>query len=205
MKLSRAEKRRKVAREAANLIYFGMEKEFKQAKIKAANALGVNILPANIEVAEEIDKIADEHEGQARQERLVKMRREALKAMKILEKYNPVLVGSVWRGTIHRGSDIDIIVFHHEPNDVLRTLEKSNLKITQTQNVTVTVKGKKHESLHIFFESPAKEKFEVIVRGFEERLRKEKCDIYGDAITGLDVEELEKLLEESPTRRFVPF
>jgi predicted nucleotidyltransferase len=197
--------RKKVAREAANLIYFNMEKEFRQAKIKAANALGVNFLPTNIEVAMEIDRIADEHEGQARQERLAKMRQEALRVMKLLEKYNPVLVGSVWRGTIHRESDIDIVVFHDKPENILKTLKKSELKITQTQTITTTEKGKKRISLHIFLESPTKEKFEVIVRSLEERFRKEKCDIYGDVITGLDVKKLEKLLKESPARRFVPF
>lgn len=205
MKLNRAEIRKKVAMEAASLIYFGIEKEFKQAKIKAANALGVKFLPANIEVAKEIDKIADEHEGQARQERLVKMRQEALKVMKILEKYDSILVGSVWRGTIHRESDIDIIVFHHKPKGVLEALGKSALKIIQTQNVATTEKGKKRSSFHIFLESPTREKFEIIVRSPEEHLRKEKCDVYGDTITGLDVKELEKLLKESSTKRFVPF
>lgn len=116
---------KKVARKAANLIYLGIEKEFKQAKIKAANALGANFLPTNIEVAMEIDKIAEEHEGQARQEQLVKMRREALKAMKFMDKYHPRLVGSVWRGTIHHESDIDITVYHDRPEEVLRTLEKA--------------------------------------------------------------------------------
>lgn len=196
--------RKKVAREAANLIYFGIEKEFKQAKIKAANALGANFLPTNIEVAMEIDKIAEEHEGQARQEQLVKMRREALKAMKFLDKYHPRLVGSVWRGTIHRESDIDITVYHDRPEEVLRTLEKSDLKIVHTQNVATAKNGRKVMSFHIFLESPTKEKFEVIVRGFEELSRKEKCDIYGDFITGLNVKELEKILEEDPAKRFVP-
>ncbi|MEM2254872.1 MAG: tRNA adenylyltransferase, partial [Candidatus Bathyarchaeia archaeon] len=91
--------RRKVAREAANLLYLGVEKEYKQAKLRAAKVLGVNVLPTNLEVAMELDKIAEENEGKKRQERLVQMRKEALKLMKILEKYSPVLVGSVWRGT----------------------------------------------------------------------------------------------------------
>jgi predicted nucleotidyltransferase len=205
LKLNRAERRKKVAREAANLIYLGIEKEFRQAKIKAANALNVKFLPANIEVAMEIDKIADENEGQTRQERLVKMRQEALKVMKLLEKHNPILVGSVWRGTIHRESDIDIVVFQDKPENVLRALEKSDLKIMQTQTVTITEKGRKRVSFHVFLESPTKEKFEVIIRSLEERFKKEKCDIYGDAVTGLDLKELKRLLRESPTKGFVPF
>jgi len=202
---NRAERRKKVAKEAASLIYFGMEKEFKQAKVKAADALGVKFLPTNIEVAMELDKIADEYEGKARQERLIKMRREALDVMKLLVKYHPIVVGSVWRGTIHHQSDIDIIVFHDKPEEVQKTLEKSGLKIVHTQQVTAMEEEDKRYSLHIFLESPTREEVEIIVRSPEERSRKEKCDVYGDFITGLNVEELEKLLKENPTKRFVPF
>ncbi|MEM3596578.1 MAG: nucleotidyltransferase domain-containing protein [Candidatus Bathyarchaeia archaeon] len=205
MKTSRTEKRKKVAREAASLIYFGVEKEFKQAKVRAAEAFGVKFLPTNIEVAVELDRIADEYEGKARQERLIKMRREALSIMKLLAKYYPIVVGSVWRGTIHHQSDIDIIAFHDKPEEVQETLEKSGLKIVHAQQVTAVDKEEKRDSLHIFLESPTKEEIEVIVRSPEERLRKERCDIYGDIITGLGIEELEKLLKENPIKRFVPF
>jgi len=76
--------RRKIAREAANLLYHGIEKEYKQAKLRAAEVLGINVLPTNLEVAIELDKIAEENEGATRWERLVQMRQEALKLMKIL-------------------------------------------------------------------------------------------------------------------------
>jgi len=85
--------RKKVAREAAALLYFKLEKEYKQAKIKAAKILGVNFLPTNREIARELDKIAEENEGSIRQQNLVKKRREALKTMKILKAYNPILIG----------------------------------------------------------------------------------------------------------------
>lgn len=199
------EKRKKVAREAASLIYFGMEKEFKQAKVKAAEALGVKFLPTNVEVAMELDRMADEYEGKARQTRLIKMRQEAFSVMRLLLKYNPILVGSVWRGTIHHQSDIDIIAFHDKPEEVQKTLEKGGLKIVHAQPITAIEGEEKRASFHIFIESPTKEEIEIIVRSPEERSRKEKCDVYGDFITGLDLEELEKLLRENPTKRFVPF
>src|SRR4030042_1294952 len=69
----------KVAREAAVLLYFGTEKEYKQAKLKAAKTLRTNFLPTNLEVALELDHIAEENEGVARKQRLVQMREGALK------------------------------------------------------------------------------------------------------------------------------
>jgi len=196
--------RRKVAREAASLLYSGVEKEYKQAKLKAAKTFRVHFLPTNLEVATELDKIAEENEGPARQERLITMRKEALKLMRILKEYNPLLIGSVWRGAIHHQSDIDIALYHDEVEDVLRTLRLKNINILQAEWVTLTKKGQKKASFHIYLESPAREKAEIIVRGSEEARRKEKCEIYGDEVIGLHVKELAELLKENPAQRFVP-
>lgn len=197
--------RRKVAKEAASLLYFGAEKEYKQAKLKAAKTFGVHVLPTNLEVAIELDRIAEEKEGTVRQNRLVQMRKEALKLMKILAVYNPVLIGSVWRGTIHRESDIDITVYHDESEHVLKAIMQNNLKVIQAEWTTVTKKGLKKTSFHIYLKTSTKEKAEIIVRSHEEISHKEKCEIYGDAISGLRIQELQKVLEENSTKRFVRF
>lgn len=196
--------RKRVAREAANLLYHGVEKEYKQAKLKAAKTFGLHYMPTNVDVAMEIDRIAEENEGPARQERLVKMRKEAFRIMKILKKFDPTLVGSVWRGTIHRGSDLDIIVHHEEPNDVLKTLEQSDLKIQRAEWVNITKSGKKKATFHIHMTSPTKEEVEVIVHSPEEACLREQCEIYGDEIRGLRLPKLEGLIKENPTQRFVP-
>jgi predicted nucleotidyltransferase len=196
--------RRRVATEAANLLYSGVEKEYKQAKLKAAKTFGLHYMPTNVEVAMEIDRIAEENEGPARQERLVRMRKEALRIMKILQKFDPVLVGSVWRGTIHHDSDIDIIVHHEEPDEVFKMLKQTDLKTVKTEWVNVTKKGKKKASFHIHAESPLKEQVEVIVHSPEEACLTVKCEIYGDEVTGLRTADLERVLVDTPTRRFVP-
>ena len=196
--------RKRVAREAASLLYFGVEKEYKQAKLKAAKIVKSNFLPTNLEVALELDKIAEENEGSARHERLIQMRKEALKLMKILKAYKPLLIGSVWRGTICHASDVDIVVYHDEPEDILKTLKQNNLKIMQAEWVAVTKKGKRKCSFHVYVELPAKEKAEIKIVQSSEAFMKEKCEIYGDEITGLSVQKLEKLLKENPAQRFVP-
>jgi predicted nucleotidyltransferase len=197
--------RKRVVTEAANLIYNGLEKEYKQAKMKAAKTFGLHYMPTNIEVVIELDRIADEIEGPARQERLVLMRKEALRIMRVLQKYDPLLTGSVWRGTIHHGSDLDVVVHYEDPEEVLKTLEHADLKVLKAEWVNVTIAGKKRASFHIDAESPIEEQVEIIVRSLEEACLKEKCDIYGDKITGLRIDGLRKVLKESPTQRFVPF
>jgi predicted nucleotidyltransferase len=196
--------RRKIAREAATLLYFGLEQEYKQSKLKAAKTFGVHFLPTNLEVALELDKIAEENEGPARKERLIQMRKDALKTMKTLEAYSPLLIGSVWRGTIRQGSDIDIILYHDSPGEIVGLLKANGFKISKSEWVTVTKRGKAESSFHVYVEDSGKQRTEIVVRGPEETCRNRKCEIFGDEINGLNIQELEKLFKENPLQRFIP-
>jgi len=193
----------RVAREAATLLYFGAEKEYKQAKLKAAETFGVHFLPTNFEVALELDRIAEEKEGSTRKERLVLMRQEALKIMKGLEAFFPLLIGSVWRGNIRFGSDIDLAVYADTPELVVQALKEHEVKVSRAGWTRVNKQGKTLSSYHIYAET-AKFTFEVVVRSLEEAGVKRKCEIFGDEIKGLKIPELERLLEEHPTRQFLP-
>ena len=196
--------RKRVAREAATLLYTSQEKEYKQAKERAARTLGVRVLPSNLEVAKEIDKIADEAEGPSRQELLLQMRKEALQIMKILKDFHPRLVGSVWRGTAHRNSDIDIAAFSSHPKAILAELQKNNFRIGRTEWRSVTKGGKAESSMHIHLTLPSGNEVEIVVRSLENIGLLKRCEIYGDMVTGLSCSQLHKVLEENPFQRFVP-
>jgi len=196
--------RKRVALEAASLLYTSQEKEYKQAKLKAAETLGVRILPSNREIAEALDKIAGEKEGSSRQELLVQMREEALQIMQILKDFYPKLIGSVWRGTAHKNSDIDIVTFPQDPKKVHAKIKENNFKITKTEWLSVTKKGKKEASFHIYVVLPSNNEAEIIVKSLEKKDSLEKCEVYGDEMTGLDYPKLQKLLKEKPTQKFVP-
>jgi len=198
------ELKRRVAREAAALLYWGAEKEYKQAKEKAAKTIGTHFLPTNLEVALELDRIAEENEGEKRKERLIEMRTEALGVMRLLGAFCPVLIGSVWRGTIRRGSDIDIAVYTDDPEKVLVALKTDSIRVQKTNWVTVNKKGATLESLHVYAETPAKHSLEIVVRSAEEATKKRRCEIFGDELRGLSIKELEKVLTSSPTAQFLP-
>jgi predicted nucleotidyltransferase len=196
--------KKRVAREAALLLYTSQEKEYKQAKKRATENLGARILPSNSDVARELDAIAEEREGASRNKRLNQMRREALKIMQKLKNHNPRLVGSLWRGTINRNSDIDIVAFAFTPNAVLAQLQKDSFSIAKTERVSVTKKGRKETSFHIYLMLPSGNEAEVVVRPLEKMNHHEKCEIYGDMVTGLSVLQLAKVLKENPLARFIP-
>lgn len=199
-----ADLRRRVAREAAILLYTSQEKEYKQAKKRAAQTLGARVLPSNLEVAGELDKIAEEREGQSRQERLLQMRTEALQVMQHLKKFHPKLIGSVWRGTARQNSDIDIVAFSSAPKAVLTQLQKNSFKVVKTEWSAVTKRGRKESSFHIHLALPSGNKVEVVVRSPERISLSERCEIYGDAVTGLSYPQLKKVLEENPLQKFAP-
>ncbi|MDR0318623.1 MAG: nucleotidyltransferase domain-containing protein [Nitrososphaerota archaeon] len=194
----------RVTREAAALLYFGVEKEYKQAKLKAAEIFNVHFLPTNLEIAMELDKIADEKEGSARKECLILMRQEALKIMKLLAVGSPLLVGSVWRGTNRFGSDIDIAVYADLPELILEILTKFNINIQRSCWTRVNKQGITYMSYHIYAETETKNRVEIVVRGLDEAGKPRKCEIFGDEIKGLKTIELEKLLKENPTKQFLP-
>jgi predicted nucleotidyltransferase len=194
----------KVAREAATLLYFGAEKEYKQAKTRAAQTLGAHFLPSNLEVALELDRIAEEKEGENRKERLIQMRKEALQVMKLLDAYCPLLIGSVWRGTIRQGSDIDIAVYADDPQEIVDILKTQGVKTLKTTWTNVNKSGKTLASLHVSAETSTKHELEIVVRSSEEEGEKRKCEIFGDEIKGLKTKDLERLLKDNPTQRFIP-
>lgn len=196
--------RQRVAREAATLLYFGSEGEYKQAKVKAAEILGIRILPSNIEIARELDKIADETEGQSRIDRLIEMRAIALRIMKLLVRYSPCLVGSVWRGTINNRSDIDIDLYSDESDGVILALKSSEFCISRVERISTTEHGLVQFSFHVYSKSPEGYDIELVIRSPENSDLRRKCDIFGDEIKGLKTQELEQLISENPSKRFVP-
>lgn len=196
--------RRRVAREAARLLYAGAAEEYKQAKDRAARSLGVKAMPSNYEVAMELDHQAEEAEGEERRRLLLNLRRDALKIMRILGDFFPILVGSVWRGTARKGSDIDISVYASRLDEAVARLQAADLSIKGIEEEVVTKAGQLKRSQHISVILVDGNEAEIVVRPPEEKGEVERCEIYGDPKKGLSLPELEKLMSVDPLRKFVP-
>jgi len=198
--------KRMVAHEAALLLYYGLEKEYLQAKKHAALSLNVKILPSNREVAEELDSMAEDLEGQERQRRLIRLRTDALGLMQPLRQFNPRLIGSVWRGTATRNSDIDIRVSCEEHEAVEEALAASGYAIQRKVKRLKQdpVSGKVNMYHHIYLKLSGGVEAEIVVHRYIGRGDEGVCGIYGDLITGLGVEELSKVIVKDPLRKFIP-
>ena len=199
-----SEQRARVAKEAARLLYTGASEEYKHAKEQAARGFGLTSMPSNYEVAIELDLIAEEHEGEERERLLKTMREVAIVIMKDLVDYNPVLTGSVWRGTARRGSDIDINVYSSEPEDVESLLINKGYNVRESEEVKLVKGSRTIRSRHISIQLAEGPVAEVIVRPVEEMREEARCETYGDLKRGLKLPELEKLMRTDPLRKFVP-
>jgi predicted nucleotidyltransferase len=132
------------------------------------------------------------------------MRKEALKIMKLLDAYCPVLIGSVWRGTIRQGSDIDIAVYTDEPEEIVKILKAEGVRVLKTARTTVNKRGLTLESFHVYAETSALHGLEIVVRSREEAGKKRKCETFGDELKGLKIKELERVLDSNPSQQFIP-
>lgn len=189
-----------IASEAARLLYSRKIKEYKEAKEIAAINLGLKSLPSNYEVAIELDSLAEKLEGSMRSERLLEMRKTALKVMQTLKRYKPRLIGSVWRGTVRKGSDIDIVIYYDDTMEVLREIK--DFVLLKTDFIAYPVNGSSRYSTHIWLDVEDFE-VEIVVRLPDEKVE-ERCEIFGDLKSGINVETLQKLMRTDPLRKFIP-
>ena len=118
--------RQVLAQEAARIIVEQGIDDFRVAKTKAAERLGLKYhgaLPGN----NEIDAAVSEHLSlfgqQSHFDLLQSMRRTALAAMEILSQFSPRLVGPVLNGTASASSAVNLHVFSDTPELVALCLD----------------------------------------------------------------------------------
>jgi len=196
--------RRRVAKETASLLYSRVEKEYKQAKMKAMQNCGIRIMPTNFEVALELDELIEENEGTSRKEHLIDLRNDALWVMNLLRVFHPLLIGSVWRGTARKGSDIDVAVYTDRPEEILKVLKNHDCPISKYGWNKVTKRGKSEVSFHVQTTSSRGNEIEIVARNVAKMVEKRKCDLFGDLLTGLTIQELEDLLIRNPVQKLMP-
>jgi hypothetical protein len=119
--------RQVVAQEAARIIVNHGVRDYRVAKQKAAERLGVSAhgsLPGNAEVEAAVAEHLQIFGGDAHEDRLRLMRVAALSAMELLSDFSPRLVGPVLSGTADENSVVNLHVFADSPELVALELEQ---------------------------------------------------------------------------------
>jgi hypothetical protein len=190
--------RRRVAWEAARLMYTREESEYFRAKMKAARRIysgdpKPGDLPSNREIRDQIQAMARLHEGERRAEKLREMRVEALRMMRILRPFRPRLIGSVLTGHVRRGSDIDLHVFSDSLESVCSALEAEGVSY-DVERKRVRKHGEERSFTHVHVVD--RYEFELTVYASNMAHYVFKSSITGKAIERASIAELEQLLEQ---------
>jgi len=124
------ERRTRLAHEAARLMAEGGIRDYRQAKRKAAERLGIHddaSLPRNREIEEALREYQRLFLGQ-RQPRDLRLRREAaLQAMEFLARFQPRLVGPVLEGTADASTPVSVQLFSDDADAVARFLDEAGI------------------------------------------------------------------------------
>ena len=179
-------------------MYDRQESEYYRAKVKAARRIckgwvKPNDLPSNAEIRDEIQLIARITEGDQRTANLRQMRLEALRMMRMLQKFSPRLIGSVMTGHIRAGSDIDLHIFSDNLEPVTAVLEDAGT-LFDVQRKRVVKQGEEQifTHIHIRDEFP----FELTVYPIAKLRYVFKSSITGKAIERATIAQLEQFLAE---------
>ena len=122
--------RARIAAAAARLMAEDGLEDFALAKRKAARQLGAEetqSLPKNEEIEIALRAHQSLYQGEEQRERIQYLRKRALEAMRLLERFRPYLAGPVLRGTAGRYSDIDLQLFTDDGKAVEHFLLNRNI------------------------------------------------------------------------------
>jgi len=196
--MSSVKLRRRVAWEAARLMYTREESEYYRAKLKAARRIAGSDfkpgdLPSNREIRDEIQVMARMHEGDRRDQNLRHMRIEALRMMRILWRFRPRLIGSTLTGHVRKGSDIDVHVFSDSLEPITSLLESEGIPY-EVERKLVHKGGAEQLYTHVH----VRDRFDVELTVYpsDKAHHVFKSSITGKAIERASIAELERLLSE---------
>ena len=148
MRNSRDELRYQVAEEAARLIYEEGMRDYRLAKLRAADNLGVRLQgsaqPTNEEVEDAIHQRIQLFDAET-QPRLLRQHREvALEAMEFLHAYKPYLTGAALEGTSSSHSAITLYLAADSVEEVMFFLDDQHIPF-QTHERLTRLGSKKQE------------------------------------------------------------
>jgi hypothetical protein len=124
------ERRHRLAHEAARLMAEGGIRDFHQAKLKAADRLGIHddaSLPRNREIEDALREYQRLFVGEAHSAGLRRRREAALRALEFFHAFAPRLVGPVLEGTADANAPVLLHLHSDDADAVARFLDEHGI------------------------------------------------------------------------------
>ena len=124
------ERRHRLAHEAARLMAEGGFRDYHQAKLKAAERLGIHddaSLPRNREIEEALREYQRLFLGASQADALRTRREAALRALEFFARFDARLVGPVLEGTADARSPVTVQLYSDDADAVQRFLDEAGI------------------------------------------------------------------------------
>lgn len=181
----------RIAQLAAQLISEHGIRDYGLAKRKAARQLGApdsHSLPSNDEIEAALRDYQALYRAQEHGDHLDKLRRQALAVMRVLERFDPVLVGSVLTGTATPHADIEI--------EVRTDSGKEFEQYLNNQDIDFKVRDRGEQAAYLLYADPA----DVWVRLVPDRHWHAAARPRGEPQQRMNLAQLAQLLEQGDTK-----
>ena len=189
--------RRQVAYEAAKLMVENGIRDYQLAKRKAAGRLGMGNsrdLPRNDEIEREREAYQRLFGDDERTQHVVALRKRALEAMRLLERFDPRLVGPVLNGTADRHSEICLHLFSDPPEAVAMFLLDRRIAFDQGE-ARIRFQADAHERLPAFLLTAGEAQVELVVFSARARRRAPLSPVDGRPMRRAKLAEVTALVE----------
>ena len=192
--------RQEVAAEAARILATEGQRNYRLAKEKAAQRLGLpgrSGLPPNAEIEQELRRYQAMYGGTEQPDRLAELRRAAIAAMKFFSPFRPRLVGPVLEGTADRHSRVSLHLFCEQAEEVVAFLHRHGIAFSDERRRIRWYDGSGRDLELIVIEADG-EVFELALMAGARRRQAPPDPITGGSQRRAGLAEVESLLAESP-------
>ena len=187
--------RQRVAQEAARLMVEQGIRDFSLARRKAAERIGITLrqqLPENGEIEEALAEYLRIFYPDSQPQRLRHLRETALRAMKLLQRFDPRLVGPTLKGTADQHSPVNLHLFAQQPEEVRWFLMEQRIPHDTSER---RYPGKPQQSFPMFSFMAGDVQVELTVFPIDGLRQAPKSPIDGRPIKRANMEAVRKLLE----------
>ncbi|MGN6222294.1 hypothetical protein [Pseudoxanthomonas sp.] len=159
------ERRHRLAHEAARLMAEGGIRDFHQAKLKAADRLGIHddaSLPRNREIEDALREYQRLFAGESHAQGLRQRREAALRALDFFQDFSPRLIGPVLEGTADANAPVQLQVHSDDPDALPRFLEEHRIP-SESRMRRVRLDRERHLDAPVWLFSAEELSFDVTV------------------------------------------
>ena len=171
-------------------------RDFSLAKRKAAERVGAihrQQLPDNNEIEHAVAEYLRIFYPDSQPKRLRHLRETALRAMKLLLRFEPRLVGPALKGTADQHSPVNLHLFAHQPEEVSWFLMEQRIPHDSSER---RYPGEPQRSYPLFSFMAGDVQVELTVFPIDGLRQAPKSPVDGRPIKRADMETVRKLLEE---------